>query len=112
MSFGREHNGIAICLAAAGVVVCLVALLGFIHTVLTNNLPWPYDEGAREYYVAVGQSYSQGFLVGFFLCFFLSLAAVAVGAWAEQRRRRRSAPAPVPAPSSAPLEIGRSAADA
>jgi len=77
----------AILLAVAGTGVCLIALVGFLATVTQNNLPWQADQSIREHYLAVGESYSQGFTVGFFLCFFLTLIAVSVKSWLEQRGR-------------------------
>ena len=62
----------AILLAVVGAGVCLIALFGFLSTVNQNNLAWQADQSIREHYLAVGDSYSQGFTVGFFLCFFLT----------------------------------------
>lgn len=75
----------AILLAVAGAGVCLVALVGFLLTMTQNNLPWQAGQSIREHYLAVGESYSQGFTVGFFLCFFLTLIVVSVRLWLEQR---------------------------
>jgi hypothetical protein len=69
----------------AGTGVCLVALIGFLSTVNGNNLIWQADQSIREHYLAVGDSYSQGFTVGFFLCFFLTLIAVSAKSLLEQR---------------------------
>ena len=79
------NNWVAILLAVAGTGLCLVALVGFLSIMTQNNLPWQADQSIREHYLAVGDSYSQGFTVGFFLCFFLTLIAVSVRSWLEQR---------------------------
>jgi len=74
-----------------GIGVCLTAVLGFLTMLRTNNLPGG-DDGtfsAREYYLVVGRSYSQGFTVGFFLCLFLTLVAVTIRDQVIQGRRRR-----------------------
>ena len=60
--------------------VCVAALVGFVVTMVHNNLPWEPDQSVREHYLAVGRSYSQGFTVGFFLCFSLSVLAISVAA--------------------------------
>lgn len=76
----------ALALAAAGAGLCLVAVAGFVTAVATNNLPWHPGLTVQEHYLEVGRSYSQGFVVGFFLCFFLSLGAVVVSSWWERRK--------------------------
>ncbi len=77
-----------ILVAVAGMGVCLVALVGFMMTVLQNNLPWHQGQDIREYYQAVGESYSQGFMIGFFLCFFMTMVAVSLSAWFESRNSK------------------------
>ena len=79
-----------ILLALIGIGVCLSALLGFITMLWTNNLPSNDTGNVRDYYVVVGRSYSQGFTVGFFLCLFLTLAAVSVRDQVLAFRRRRA----------------------
>ena len=88
----------AILLAVAGVGLCLVALVGFIVTIVYNNLPWYPNQTVRDHYIAVGQSYSQGFTVGFFLCFFLTLIAVSVASLVQHRRELARDSARVDAP--------------
>jgi hypothetical protein len=68
----------AVLVAVSGLGVCVVALGGFIGRIVTNNLPWAAESFAREHYLAVGRSYSEGFMIGFFFCFFLMMAAVAL----------------------------------
>lgn len=100
----KSWNGwVAILLSVVGAGVCLIALVGFLSTVNQNNLSWQADQSIREHYLAVGDSYSQGFTVGFFLCFFLTLIAVSVRSLLERRGcarkpvERRAAPGhPVP----------------
>ena len=67
--------------------MCLVALFGFVAMVATNNLPWHSDWTIQDHYLEIGRSYSQGFIIGFFLCFFLIMGAVSVAALFEARRR-------------------------
>jgi len=67
--------------------VCLAALFGFLAMVATNNLPWHQNWTVQEHYLEVGRSYSQGFIIGFFLCFFLIMGAVSVAGWFDTRRR-------------------------
>jgi len=76
----------ALVVAASGAAVCLVALGGFVVTVATNRLPWHPGLTVQEHYQEMGRSYSQGFVVGFFLCFFLTLAAIIVASWWERRK--------------------------
>lgn len=82
----KSWNGwIAILLAVIGAGICLIALVGFLATVNQNNLSWRAEQSIREHYLAVGDSYSQGFTVGFFLCFFLTLIAVSAWSLVENR---------------------------
>jgi len=76
-------------LAVIGLAASLSFVAGFIGSMVNNNLPWHPGQSAREHYQAVGNSYSQGFAVGFFLCFSLALAAIALGTWIQQRRAER-----------------------
>jgi hypothetical protein len=75
--------------ALAGVGVCTAALIHFLLTILYNKLPWSPDQPVRDHYLAVGNSYSQGFIVGFFLCFSLAVLAVAVASMKERHRAAR-----------------------
>jgi len=77
---------LSILVAVAGVGVCLAALAGFLAVVATNNLPWYPGFTVQEHYLEIGRSYSQGFIVGFFLCFFLVMVSVSVRSWIENRR--------------------------
>ena len=79
---------VAILVAVAGLAVCVTAVSVFVHGLANNNLSWHSGQSAREFYLAIGDSYSEGFIVGFFLCFFLVLVAVAVSSWVRQRRSR------------------------
>ena len=76
----------ALVLAASGAAACVVVLVGFVLTMATNRLPWHPGLTVQEHYQEMGRSYSQGFAVGFFLCFFLTLAAVIVSSWWERRQ--------------------------
>jgi len=78
---------IAIMLAVAGTGVCITALVSFVVTIVQNDLPWSPGQSIREHYIAIGESYSQGFTVGFFLCFSLTVLAVSAAALIERRRR-------------------------
>jgi hypothetical protein len=89
----KNNRWVPILVAVAGMGVCLVALVGFLMTMLQNNLPWHQEQGIREYYQAVGESYSQGFMIGFFLCFFMTMVAVSLSTWFENRNRREGIPA-------------------
>lgn len=60
----------------AGVAVCVIAVVSFVLTIVQNTLPWSPRQTIRDHYLAVGASYSQGFLAGFFLCLFLVLAGI------------------------------------
>jgi ABC-type Fe3+ transport system permease subunit len=92
----------AILLAVAGAGLCMVALVGFVVTIVQNNLPWSPDQSVRDHYLAVGQSYSQGFTVGFFLCFFLILIAVSVAAMVQHRRETSAVRVSAKRPAASP----------
>jgi hypothetical protein len=83
------NRWLAILVAVAGMGVCIVALVGFVLTVLQNNLSWHQSQTAQEFYLAVGDSYSQGFTVGFFLCFFMTMIAVTISTFFDKRAERK-----------------------
>jgi ABC-type Fe3+ transport system permease subunit len=95
------NRWIAIFLALAGICLCLAAMGGFVLTILQNNLPWHKSQTIREHYQAVGDSYSQGFTAGFFLCFFMIMVVIAVSAVLDHRAGRRIRP------GDPPLDGGR-----
>jgi hypothetical protein len=68
---------IVVVISIVGAIACLLAVGRFVFRVLWNGLSWSPELGVRDYYLAVGESYGQGFAAGFFFCFFLSFAAVA-----------------------------------
>ena len=80
----------AVLVAVSGLGVCIVALVGFVRRIVTNNLEWTAEHLAREHYLAVGRSYGEGFMIGFFVCFFLIMAAIALSP--SLRRARAGAP--------------------
>ena len=65
-----------IVIALGGAAASLAAVTHFVLSIFDNNLKWSPE--IQVYYVAVGASYTQGFAIGFFLCFSLAVAATAV----------------------------------
>jgi hypothetical protein len=61
--------------ALAGVGVCAGAVVHFLLLIYNNGLGWSEDWKARDHYLAVGNSYTEGFVVGFFFCFSLAIFA-------------------------------------
>ena len=88
-----KHSARLMVIAFAGVGTSLAAVVHFVLAVFNNRIPWHTE--AREFYLAVGRSYTQGFAIGFFLCFSLAVAATAVVGTLEQLR---NAPEPAPVP--------------
>ena len=74
--------------ALTGATACFLAVVRFLTTMKENGLAWTPGLDARDHYLAVGNSYSAGFIAGFFLCFFLAVFSVAVHFWREDRRQR------------------------
>lgn len=86
-----RHRKLVLILSFWGTVLCVLTLVRFFDEIVGNRIPWRPLLSAREHYLAVGGAFSRGFSTGFFLCFFLMLAAVAIGTWVEQRREARRA---------------------
>ncbi len=74
-----SNRKLAIWVALSGVTICGVFLVQFLLAILYNRLAWSPTLGVRDHYLAVGQSYAQGFVVGFFSAFFLTVFAIAIG---------------------------------
>jgi len=82
---------LAVAVSLVGLSVCVAGIVAFVLEVMQNTLPWSPSQSIRDHYLAVGQSYSEGFLSGFFLCLFLMLVAVVVtGVDRPQPQRERS----------------------
>ncbi|MDH3626131.1 MAG: hypothetical protein OEV00_02175 [Acidobacteriota bacterium] len=75
--------------AVAGAGICLTVITAFFLRIIRNELPWNNGDGARQLYQLVGESYGKGFTAGFFLCFSLTIVAIAISAWVEQIRSAR-----------------------
>lgn len=86
----ERHGWIGIVVASIGIATCVLAIVGFFRKIVSNGLPFHAAQSPREHYLAVGRAYSNGFLAGFFLCFFLVLAALA-GSTVLSHYRARSA---------------------
>jgi hypothetical protein len=81
----------AILVSVVGVAGCVIALGVFVLAVAGNQLPWHPGMTVQEHYLEVGRSYTKGFVVGFFLCFFMMVGALGVSHFFERRRRRNRA---------------------
>lgn len=81
-----RHRWTALAIGIPGVLVCFAALVLFVGRVLNNDLATFAKIPSRDYYLAIGDAYSGGFVTGFFLCFSLVLVAVAAGRWMESKR--------------------------
>jgi len=81
-----KERWIGVLIGLAGSGLCLTALVTFFTTIVDNNLPWHPDQTVQEHYLAVGGAFSQGFSVGFFLCFFITVTALVVVSWFRDRR--------------------------
>jgi hypothetical protein len=80
-----RHRRLALILSIPGIAACLFAIAAFLLDFLHNRLPSLPGASHRGQYLALGEVFSRGFLAGFFLCFFLMLAAYSVGTWFDQR---------------------------
>ncbi len=87
---------LALALTTVGAGYCLYLLAGFLWIMADNGLPWD-GSAPREHYLAVGEAYSRGFVVGFFFCFCLAIIAFVIGSWYEKSVRTKRARAEVPA---------------
>jgi hypothetical protein len=89
---------LSILIGVVGAVGSCLALGAFLLKISTNRLELPATPTASAVYRSVGSAYSEGFVAGFSLCFFLTLLAVAAGTWFEGRRR-------VPSPGTESVRI-------
>jgi len=85
-----RNRWIAVSVSLAGAGVCCLGVSAFFINFVNNTIPWTPGQSMRAHYMAVGQSYGQGFLFGFFFCFFLMLVALA--SWNGVRQTRASRP--------------------
>ena len=77
---------LSILIGIVGAIGSCLALAAFVMKMRSNGLALPAAPTSQAFYQSVGTAYSGGFAVGFSLCFFLALLAVAVGTWLENRR--------------------------
>jgi len=84
----NRQRVMALLIGVAGAIASVLALVGFLLKVMRNGLEPPAAPTLQAFYRSVGTAYSDGFVAGFALCFFLTLLAVAVGTWFEGRRDR------------------------
>ena len=68
------NRPLVLIVAVVGLLVCVLAIVGFFSTIATNDLPVNQRAFHAEHYEAVGSAYSGGFAVGFFFC--LSLIVI------------------------------------
>ena len=85
----RRHSWLSLLVAIPGVAACLLALAAFFWKFVTNSIEWHPLLTAREHYNAIGRSFGDGFLTGFFLCFFLVLGALGISSLLSARPRPR-----------------------
>lgn len=78
----------ALVVAVPGAIACLLAMGAFLKKIVDNRIAGPVPGAERQYYIAVGDAYSGGFVTGFFFCFFLLLAGLVVSHHFEMRRAR------------------------
>jgi hypothetical protein len=97
---------VALGLAVPGVVVCLLAVARFLFKISKGNLPWEPGQSFRDHALAVGRAFGDGFATGFFFCFFLMLAAIAIGTWFDQRQAQKVSAATGLIPRSTLQETG------
>jgi len=81
-----HHRLVALLVAVPGVLICLGAVALFLEQVVNNRVLGPIRGNERQYYLAVGDAYSGGFITGFFLCFFLVIMGIVATAYFESRR--------------------------
>ena len=86
-AMSRAQQRMAILIAIPGTIASVIALSGFFLRIINNRLELPHVPTVPAFYNAVGDAYGEGFMAGFALCFFLTLLAVAVGAWYEGRAK-------------------------
>lgn len=95
---------LAVAIAIPGAICCIAAFVLFVGRIVRNELSITPATSAQEYYLGIGDAYSDGFVTGFFFCFFLMVLAVAIGTLVEQRRARKAAVhaavSPAPSPSN------------
>ena len=77
-ALNRKNRVLTLIVAVVGAGLCLLSLVTFLVTILNNTVPWRPNQTIRDHYLAIGRSYGDGFLVGFFLCFFLVMIAVGI----------------------------------
>jgi len=98
----NRQRVMAILIGVAGAIASLLALVGFLLKMMRNGLEPSAAPTMQAFYKLVGNAYSDGFVAGFALCFFLTLLAVAVGTWFEGRRDRAKKAVVAPIAAEAP----------
>jgi hypothetical protein len=100
----KRSTRMVILISLGSAAACFAAVVHFLLTLSRNGLPSLEENFVREHYLTVGRFYTQGFIVGFFLCFSLTVAAVTVNRWWEARSARF--PGPGPSATTAPRRDG------